>query len=61
MGDDPRRKIIATSTITYAVNGRQYVAVMTGDAQSGTAGLLNVVRTFKPVRGHNVVAARPRR
>jgi alcohol dehydrogenase (cytochrome c) len=47
--------IISTSTITYAVNGRQYVAVMTGDAQSGTAGLLEVVKTFKPVRGHNAI------
>ena len=47
--------IISTSTITYTVNGRQYVAVMTGDAQSGTAGLLGVVRTFKPVRGHNAI------
>ena len=47
--------IVSTSTITYTVNGRQYVAVMTGDAQSGTAGLLNVVKTFKPVRGHNAI------
>jgi alcohol dehydrogenase (cytochrome c) len=47
--------IISTSTITYTVNGRQYVAVMTGDAQSGTAGLLRVVRSFKPVRGHNAI------
>ena len=47
--------IISTSTITYTVNGRQYVAVMTGDAQSGTAGLLGVVKSFKPVRGHNAV------
>jgi hypothetical protein len=42
-------------TITYAVNGRQYAAVMTGDAQSGTAGLLDVVKNFKPVRGHNAI------
>jgi alcohol dehydrogenase (cytochrome c) len=47
--------IISTSTITYTVNGRQYVAVMTGDAQSGTAGLLGVVKSFKPVRGHNAI------
>ena len=33
----------------------QYVAVITGDAQSGTAGLLGVVRSFKPVRGHNAI------
>jgi len=47
--------IIATSTITYSVNGRQYVAVLTGDAQSGTAGLLGVVKDIKPVRGHNAI------
>jgi alcohol dehydrogenase (cytochrome c) len=47
--------IISTSTITYAVNGRQYVAVLTGDAQSGTAGLLGIVRNFKPVRGNNAI------
>jgi hypothetical protein len=29
--------------------------VMTGDAQSGTAGLLGVVKSFKPVRGHNAI------
>jgi hypothetical protein len=37
------------------VNGRQYVAVLTGDAQSGTAGLLGVVKDIKPVRGHNAI------
>jgi alcohol dehydrogenase (cytochrome c) len=47
--------MVSTSTITYAVNGRQYVAVMTGDAQSGTAGLLGVVKNFEPVRGHNAL------
>jgi alcohol dehydrogenase (cytochrome c) len=47
--------IISTSTITYSVNGRQYVAVLTGDAQSGTAGLLGVVKDIKPVRGHNAI------
>jgi alcohol dehydrogenase (cytochrome c) len=46
--------IIQTSTITYAVNGKQYVAVMTGDGQSGTAGpaRLSGVTT---VRGHNAI------
>ena len=48
--------MIMASTITYAVNGRQYVAVMTGDGQSGTAGPLALVRSFvKPVRGHNAI------
>ena len=48
--------MIMASTITYAVNGRQYVAVMTGDGQSGTAGPLALVRNYvKPVRGHNAI------
>ncbi len=32
--------MIMTSTITYAVNGKQYVAILTGDGQSVTAGPL---------------------
>jgi len=28
--------IVSVSTITYAVNGKQYVAVMTGEGQTGT-------------------------
>jgi PQQ-dependent dehydrogenase (methanol/ethanol family) len=48
--------MIMASTITYAVNGRQYVAVMTGDGQSGTAGPLALTRNYvKPVRGHNAI------
>ena len=48
--------MIMASTITYAVNGRQYVAVMTGDGQSGTAGPLGLTRNYvKPVRGHNAI------
>src|SRR5437588_4684848 len=48
--------MIMASTITYAVNGRQYVAVMTGDGQSGTAGPLALARNYvKPVRGHNAI------
>ena len=46
--------MIMTSTITYAVDGRQYVAVLTGDAQSGTATPLNIAK-IKTVRGHNAV------
>jgi alcohol dehydrogenase (cytochrome c) len=45
---------IQMSTITYAVNGRQYVAVMTGDGQSATANPLRVAGT-KTVRGHNEI------
>ncbi len=51
-GSDPKK---FASIAKVNLNGRQYVAVMTGDAQSGTAGLLNVVRSFKPVRGHNAI------
>jgi alcohol dehydrogenase (cytochrome c) len=47
--------MIETSTITYAVNGKQYVAVMTGDGQSGTANPLNMAKSVKTVRGHNAV------
>ena len=43
------------STITYAVNGRQYVAVMTGDGQSATANLVRQVPTLVPLRGHNAL------
>ena len=47
--------IIQNSTITYAVNGRQYVAVLTGDGASGTGGPLTVVPQLTPVRGHNAI------
>tara|TARA_B100000029_G_scaffold239970_2_gene237151 strand:- start:5285 stop:7153 length:1869 start_codon:yes stop_codon:yes gene_type:complete len=48
--------IVQTSTITYAVDGRQYVVVMTGNGQSGTARptALGRVRT---VHGHNEIYA----
>lgn len=46
--------IIQTSTISYAVDGRQYVAVLTGDGASGTRGPLQLTgaTTF---RGHNEI------
>lgn len=49
--------IVMASTITYAVNGKQYVAVLTGDGQSVTSGPLGVARKSMPapVRGHNSV------
>jgi alcohol dehydrogenase (cytochrome c) len=48
--------MIMTSTISYAVNGRQYVAVMTGDGQSATANPLRLARgAVSPVRGHNAI------
>ena len=45
---------ISVSTITYAVNGKQYVAVMTGDGLLGP-GLLNETPEFKVPRGHNAM------
>ena len=47
--------IIQMSTITYAVDGKQYVAVLTGDGASGTAGPLTVVPEINPPRGHNSI------
>jgi hypothetical protein len=32
--------MLIASTITYAVNGKQYVAVFTGEGQSGTNNVL---------------------
>jgi alcohol dehydrogenase (cytochrome c) len=45
---------ISVSTITYAVNGKQFVAVMTGDSQLGP-GLAAQVPEIKSVRGHNAM------
>ncbi|OFW03437.1 MAG: hypothetical protein A3I61_16705 [Acidobacteria bacterium RIFCSPLOWO2_02_FULL_68_18] len=49
--------MIMNSTITYAVDGKQYVMIFTGGGQSATAGPLTVVgRTMPPpVQGHNAV------
>jgi alcohol dehydrogenase (cytochrome c) len=49
--------IVMTSTITYAVNGKQYVAILTGEGQSVSAGPLSITRKSMapPVRGHNSV------
>ncbi|MBI3940737.1 MAG: PQQ-binding-like beta-propeller repeat protein [Acidobacteria bacterium] len=47
--------IIQNSTITYSVNGRQYVAVLTGDGVSGTGIPLQLVPELKPPRGHNAI------
>jgi alcohol dehydrogenase (cytochrome c) len=47
--------IIQNSTITYAVNGKQYVAVLTGDGVSHTSGPLGHVPDIKPPRGHNAI------
>ncbi len=47
--------IIQTSTITYAVDGRQFVAILTGDGLSGTYGPLEVVPELRPKREHNAI------
>jgi alcohol dehydrogenase (cytochrome c) len=49
--------IVMTSTITYAVDGKQYVAILTGEGQSVTAGPLSLTKKAMapPVRGHNSV------
>ena len=48
--------IIQTSTITYAVNGRQYVAVMTGNGRSGTKTPTRI-SGVTTVHGHNAIYA----
>ena len=49
--------MIMNSTITYAVNGKQYVMVFTGGGQSVTAGPLAVAAKAvpSPVVGHNAI------
>jgi alcohol dehydrogenase (cytochrome c) len=45
---------ISVSTITYAVNGKQYVCVLTGDGLL-TGSLMNLTPDLKPIRGYNAV------
>ena len=49
--------MIMTSTISYAVNGKQYVMVFTGEGQSVSAGPLGLTRNSMPkaIRGHNSI------
>ena len=49
--------MIMNSTITYAVNGKQYVMVYTGGGQSVTSGPLGVAPNAipSPVMGHNAI------
>ena len=49
--------MIMGSTISYAVNGKQYVMVFTGEGQSVTAGPLGLTQKSMPraVRGHNSI------
>jgi alcohol dehydrogenase (cytochrome c) len=47
--------IVQNSTITYAVDGKQYVAVLTGDGVSHTSGKLRLVPELNTVRGLNAI------
>jgi hypothetical protein len=49
--------MVVTSTISYAVDGKQYVMVFTGEGQSVTAGPLGLTKGTMPaaVRGHNSI------
>lgn len=45
---------IQMSTISYAVNGKQYIAVMTGDGKSATSNPVKIGGLTVP-RGHNAI------
>ncbi len=49
--------MVISSTITYAVDGRQYVMVFTGEGMSGTTAPLKLAEANMPtpVRGHHAV------
>src|SRR5262245_43468634 len=49
--------MVMNSTITYAVDGKQYVMVFTGEGQSVSAGPLGLTQKSMPraVRGHNSI------
>jgi alcohol dehydrogenase (cytochrome c) len=47
--------MVMTSTITYAVNGKQYVAIFTCEGQSGSRSVLDMAPSIKPVHGHNAL------
>jgi alcohol dehydrogenase (cytochrome c) len=49
--------MVMNSTITYAVNGKQYVMIFTGEGQSVSAGPLSLTQKSMPkaVRGHNSI------
>jgi alcohol dehydrogenase (cytochrome c) len=45
---------IAPGTVTYSVNGKQYLAVQTGDGQL-TGSVINYVPGLKVPKGHNAI------
>jgi alcohol dehydrogenase (cytochrome c) len=51
----PLGGMIMASTITYAVNGKQYVAVFTGEGQSGSRSVLDMAPSVKAVHAQNAL------
>jgi len=47
--------MVQMSTITYAVNGRQYIAVMSGDGNSATRNPIELSHIQEPPEGHNEI------
>ncbi|MGK0298441.1 MAG: alcohol dehydrogenase (cytochrome c) [Gammaproteobacteria bacterium] len=47
--------IVQNSTITYAVGGRQYIAILTGEGTGGTSSKSALVPEMDLVRGHNAI------
>ena len=47
--------VVQNSTITYSVNGKQNVAIMTGDGTAETRLPLDVAPDIKPPRDHNEI------
>ena len=49
--------MVMNSTVSYAVNGKQYIMVFTGEGQSVTAGPLGLTKDSMPaaVRRHNSI------
>jgi len=45
--------MVVTSTITYAVNGKQYVMVFTGEGQSLTTNVLALTKDVMPAPVRN--------
>jgi glucose dehydrogenase len=48
--------MVVTSTITYAVNGKQYVMLFTGEGQSLTGNVLALTKDVMPAPVHNANA-----
>ncbi|MSO20790.1 MAG: hypothetical protein EXQ56_10080 [Acidobacteria bacterium] len=47
--------VVQMSTISYAVNGKQYIAVMTGDGTAGTTIPFEITPDIRPPRNHNSI------